>query len=153
MILFKVGNEGEGRRALRRLEGAFPVRPEPARSRETLHADTYDWRLFHAGACLEWSSAGDDGELDWTDASGRVRFRWRGERPPAFADDLPAGPLRDEMALAARRRLTLLPRQSARRQHCCSPTNPRRAHGGGLWRRSCCTLGRCSGSRRPWRST
>ncbi len=98
MTVYSVAGENEGRRVLRRIEGAFPTRGEPARTRVVTCADSFDWRAFHAGATIEWSAADTDAdtgvELRCLDLTGQPLHRRLGTTAPAFAGDLPEGPLR-----------------------------------------------------------
>ena len=87
------------------------ARGEAAQRVETLH-DTFDWRLHAVGGELRTQPAPRAGQTDggswlvWTHGEERIRRRLESDARPGFAQDLPAGPLRDILApLLAMRRL------------------------------------------------
>jgi CHAD domain-containing protein len=85
------------------LSALRPLGEEPPRVLRRTLLDTFDWRVWQAGALLE--AIADEGGL-------RLRWRWLERDAPAleqdapaegigFARDLPPGPVRDEAAAAA----------------------------------------------------
>ncbi|RMG44715.1 MAG: CHAD domain-containing protein [Acidobacteria bacterium] len=79
----------------------FPVQREEDLSERYTYLDTWDGRLFAAGATLDLRRNPHGALLRWKDASGSVRHRTWVEDVPRFAWDVPPGPLRDALLQAA----------------------------------------------------
>jgi len=81
-----------------------------ARSRRQTWLDTFDWRLYRAGLELEYEHAARGGRLlltkDKVPQAEQPVDNWRRDRPH-LADDLPAGPVRDQVARLASPRALL----------------------------------------------
>jgi len=61
--------------------------------------DSFDWRLYATGGVLEYvTSGGAAAKLVWRSLSGAIRATQEVEGAPRFAQDLPAGVLRDSLA-------------------------------------------------------
>ena len=103
--LFQLGGQRGRQPIFEQIRGAFPTRQAEAPRGERAYFDTADRRLRAAGARLSIARDGDASVLRWTQADGSVRVaRVPGE--PAFATDLPPGPLREALgAVIAERRL------------------------------------------------
>ena len=95
---YALGTDAPGRRALKLLEARFRARRQPYPPLRTMWLDTFDWRLYDHGASLAWKEGAGQCSLVWRDASGIVRHGHAAQRPPLFAEELPAGPLRDRAA-------------------------------------------------------
>lgn len=81
------------------LELRLGLRREPPQHVTRRMLDTFDWRVFADGSLLEYRSRpGSPDELVWRSlGSGKIHGRLDTERPPRFAWDLPAGPLRGRL--------------------------------------------------------
>ena len=88
------------------LSQAFTVREEPGAAGSGTHRrtwlDTFDWRLYKAGLTLHFEQARRGGRLVLSKADGTPQAeqpvtRW--PRRPGLAEDLPAGPVRDRIAV------------------------------------------------------
>ncbi len=102
---YALGTDAPGRSALKRLEARFRTRRQPYPPHRTTWLDTFDWRLFNHDASLAFEEGPGQCSLVWRDAEGLIRHGHAAQRPPLFAEDLPAGPLRDRAAtvIAVRR--------------------------------------------------
>ncbi len=103
--------EGDGVRALESLEGSFSTLRESSPKRHKVYLDTFDWRLHHQGLSL--CSRGHEGvtALELKSDHDRLECRLANGAPPAFAVDLPPGPMHERIApLIALRRLLPLAR-------------------------------------------
>jgi len=87
-----------GRRALKRLEVRFRARRQPYPPHRTTWLDTFDGRLLEDGASLAFEEAQGQSSLAWRDAEGLIRHGHAAQKQPLFAEDLPAGPLRERAA-------------------------------------------------------
>ncbi len=94
MSLFILSQEQDPRALLEGAGVSLPVQLlETGRERVT-YLDTFDWRLMDGGFTLVAVSAGRRAvRLRLTDAGGGI-IETRAQRLPAFASDLPEGPLR-----------------------------------------------------------
>jgi CHAD domain-containing protein len=98
---------------------AFGVVTEPGAPgsgpRQRTWLDTFDWRLNRAGLVLEYEHTRRGGRLllsrDNTPQAEQPVLRWRASRP-RLAQDLPAGPVRDQILKLASPR-ALLPMATA----------------------------------------
>jgi CHAD domain-containing protein len=81
-----------------------------SRSRRQTWLDTFDWRLYRAGLELEYEHATRGGRLllskDEIPQAEQPVDNWRRDRPH-LAQDLPAGPVRDQVARLASPRALL----------------------------------------------
>ncbi len=81
-----------------------------ARNRQQTWLDTFDWRLYRAGLELEYEHAARGGRLllskDEVPQAEQPVDNWRRDRPH-LAEDLPAGPVRDQVVRLARPRALL----------------------------------------------
>jgi CHAD domain-containing protein len=102
---YALATDAPGRRALKRLEARFRARRQPYPPHRTTWLDTFDWRLFNDGASLAFEEGPGQCSLVWRDADGVIRHGQAAQRHPHFADDLPAGPLREraEAVIGVRR--------------------------------------------------
>lgn len=75
------------------LEGRFRVESAEERELGSCFLDTFDVRLRERGLVLVWRG----GELRLTTSEGELLGRAPCSRAPAFATDLPAGPLRETL--------------------------------------------------------
>jgi CHAD domain-containing protein len=58
--------------------------------------DTFDWRVFRRGGTV--AATGDEAfDVTWSELGGKELFRAQLPRAPAFAEDLPPGPFREEL--------------------------------------------------------
>ncbi len=103
-LTFEVPPGRAGQRLLRELRQHYELREGPRLSRETVYLDTPDGRLFARSRAL-WSSAGvlELESLDRPDSRSRIEL----DGLPGFADRLPPGALRDELAPLTRNRALL----------------------------------------------
>ena len=95
---YALSTDAPGRRALKRLELRFRARRQPYPPHRTTWLDTFDWRLFNEGAALAFEEGPGGCSLLWRDDEGLIRHSHAAQRPPLFAEDLPAGPLRERAA-------------------------------------------------------
>ncbi len=81
------------------LEQRLTLRRETPQHFKRCMLDTFDWRIFSDGSLLECRiQPGVGDELVWRSLeTGKVHGRLEVDRPPRFAWDLPAGPLRDRL--------------------------------------------------------
>jgi len=73
----------------------------------TTYYDTFDWRVFRAGATLQ---AGQDGVhrlLTWKNADVRLSCRAEGKGMPGFASEIPEGPLKEVLSPVVKMRRLL----------------------------------------------
>jgi CHAD domain-containing protein len=99
--------------ALAELAQAFGMAAEPGApggARQRTWLDTFDWRLNRAGLVLEYSRAGQGGRLLLTREGAPQAEQpvdgWQPKRP-CLADNLPAGPVRNQIAKLASPRALL----------------------------------------------
>lgn len=86
--------------------------------------DSFDWRVYESGALLVAETAGQSCRFHWLDRqTGEARFSTPLTISPAFATDLPPGPMRDQLAgvLEMRRLLPVMEVKSL--VQTCSLTN------------------------------
>ncbi len=81
----------------RLLCGELATRRRPAEDREVVYFDTFDWRVARAGGELRLGGKGPERMLSWSSGNRRPPLRQVVRDEPAFAEDLPRGPLRDEL--------------------------------------------------------
>lgn len=93
---------------LARLQTVFPARRRGPRSEKSLYLDTFDRRIQQAGETLQSTVRGEEFELLWQGNGASLRSRCR--ELPAFARELPEGPLHDGLGerIEARRLLPLV---------------------------------------------
>jgi len=83
-------------------------------SPETIEAktfyDSFDWRIHQSGGSYQTAGLGPRRVHLWREADGLVRHRLHHPGDPGFPDDLPPGPLRDDLAavLSMRRLLPVV---------------------------------------------
>jgi CHAD domain-containing protein len=75
--------------------------PSASAARHLTWLDTFDWRLYRAGLMLQFAHASRGGRLLLTKADGTIAAEqpvasWRASRP-GRPEDLPAGPVRDQI--------------------------------------------------------
>lgn len=96
-IAFELTNQARGRAILYALKRRYrAAEAERTEDRQTVF-DTFDWRLWSAGAVLTGRRDGRDWLLRWMPLEGAGEIRERFEALPAFAWDLPPGRLRQEI--------------------------------------------------------
>lgn len=109
--VFPLSGQEEARRALASVESHFQVLREPTPTGELVYLDTFDWRLHQAGMSLASRAANGSSTLRLESARGQLECRLPNGALPAFAADLPAGPLQARIApLIEERRLLPLAR-------------------------------------------
>lgn len=115
--VFTIESKEHGVRALEALGARFPSRLHPEETARRVLLDTFDWRVRRSGRTLSLLEARGDRWLVLEEEGGAVPRRQRVEREPAFADELPPGPLRDRLAelVGARRLLSRVALQEERR--------------------------------------
>lgn len=103
-VTFDVPQGRPGQRLLRELRQQYELREGPRHSREAAYLDTHDGRLYARSRAL-WSSEGvlQLESLDRPDSRNRIDL----DGLPGFADRLPPGGLRDELAPLTRNRALL----------------------------------------------
>ncbi len=107
---FELPSGAADRAAFAALCARFRTAPDGKSRRRLTYLDTFDWRLYEAGGTLAAAADGGATLLLWHSRAAGSRLRaWTGALP-AFAWDLPAGPLRAALAplLEARRLLPLV---------------------------------------------
>jgi CHAD domain-containing protein len=81
---------------------ALSARAEPRRTERRSWIDTFDWRLYNAGLVLEHQRRGGESALVLSDRDGqRVARVPVGDRAEAAVDELPEGPIRDQISTLA----------------------------------------------------
>jgi len=89
---------------------SFGVAADRAPNRQHTWLDTFDWRLYHAGLELEYTRGVTGGRLllsrDEVPQAEQPVDNWRRDRPH-LAEDLPDGPVRDQVVGLARPRALL----------------------------------------------
>ena len=118
---FELTNQARGRSVLSALKTRFrTARGERSRGRETCF-DTFDWRLWKAGATLTGHREGRRWSMRWRAPGRGVEIRETTTSPPAFAWDVSPGRLRRELdkVVEMRRLLPLveLERSSGEKRH------------------------------------
>jgi CHAD domain-containing protein len=106
MIAYELKTQRQGRAVLAALRERFRTdRGDSTRDERTCF-DTFDWRLWRAGATLAGSREGRRWVLHWCREEGVAGHRERSDAPPAFVWDLPQGRLRSDLeGLVEMRRL------------------------------------------------
>jgi CHAD domain-containing protein len=95
---YRIDSEAAGRRALQSLRESFPTRGETRAPWGVTYFDTFDWRLHTDGGALTAFPMEGSWLLSWRLRSGETRHQTRCASLPAFAEDLPPSPFRDELA-------------------------------------------------------
>ena len=103
-VTFDVPRGRPGQRLLGELRQQYELREGPRHSREAVYLDTHDGRLYARSRAL-WSSEGvlQLESLDRPHSRNRIDL----DGLPGFADRLPSGGLRDELAPLTRNRALL----------------------------------------------
>lgn len=123
-VSFVLDSEGHGCRILETLAGRFATRAEGRPPyRETL-LDTFDGRLFRRGLSLSVVAVGRGWRLSLTGRDGSPLRRVLVDSIPAFAEDLPPGPLRAPVAGAIEMRRLLPLVEAERREQWLSVVDP-----------------------------
>ena len=95
----------------------FALRHLPDEARRLTYWDTFDWRLHRDESRLSTEPGPSGEEWVWRHGDGRLRhvLPLRDGDPPTMADDLPPGPLHDELeAVISMRRLLPIARVEIR---------------------------------------
>ena len=95
---YTVNSEADGKRALTAIASTFPSRRERLPVVRRLYLDTFDWRLYRRDMRLWFQSQDDAGVLKLESNGHTVRALLPGATVPAFASDLPEGPIRTLLA-------------------------------------------------------
>ena len=96
-IAFELKSQQQGRAILAALRRRGRTAPgERSRDRRTCF-DTFDWRLWSAGAALAASRDGAQWVVHWRREEAGGEHRERLDGPPAFVWDLPQGQLRRDL--------------------------------------------------------
>lgn len=107
------------RRWRQRLVEDLPLQTESPEHYRVHYYDSFDWRLFHAGKALKWEQRDGDSRYclyPLSDTGATISLPLQ-QPPPRFANDLPAGRLREHLnTLLAPRALLLLARIETRSQ-------------------------------------
>ena len=115
-IAFELTSQKQGRTVLAALKKRFRTAPGERRRDHRTCFDTFDWRLWAAGATLAGSREGGEWAIHWRQEKAGAEQSVRFPAPPAFAWDLPKGQLRRDLEeLIEMRRLLPL----ARLEHRC----------------------------------
>ena len=99
----------------RLLCGELAMRRRPVEDREVVYYDTFDWRVARAGGDLRLRGDGPEKVLSWSSGDGRPALRQVVRDEPGLVEDLPRGPLRDELECCVEMR-RLLPVLDLRRR-------------------------------------
>jgi CHAD domain-containing protein len=83
---------------LRKLEERFPLRVDETPASPRIYLDTFDGRLHAADRTLAFTAGRGAGTLELGSLVGELLRRTRVREIPAFAADLPRGPLADAVA-------------------------------------------------------
>ena len=106
VVSFQVEDEADVPGVIERLLAAFSIRRAPETSEDVRWLDTFDSRLFERGASLAYVESGGERVLRWSGGPTAPRRRLRVSAGPAFAGDVPASAVHDELEpLAEMRRL------------------------------------------------
>ena len=120
MIAFELSNQRQGRAILTELKKRFSTARGQSERTERTCFDTFDWRLWKAGATLAVSRDESEWELHFRRDDGGAEQRERSPAPPAFAWDLPEGRLRRDLeSIVEMRRLLPLAELEQRSQELC----------------------------------
>ena len=96
-IAFELNSQQQGRAILSALRKRFRTAPgERSRDRRTCF-DTFDWRLWNAGAALAASRDGSRWVVHWRRGEAGGERLERLDEPPDFVWDLPRGQLRRDL--------------------------------------------------------
>ena len=97
MIAFELSSLRQGRAILAAAKKRFRTARGERRREERTRFDTFDWRLWSAGATLSTTRDGPRWVLHWRRDEDGAEHRERSSGPPAFAWDLPPGQLRRDL--------------------------------------------------------
>jgi CHAD domain-containing protein len=97
-VVYPLATEADGARALESLQGSFATLTETSPRRRHTYLDTFDWRLYRRGLRLCSRAGGDRPALELVGGCHPLQCRLANGALPAFADDLPAGAMRAQIA-------------------------------------------------------
>lgn len=93
-MTYVMPSAAEGLEVLETLASRFPAKRDGYPAETLIYHDTFDWRLFRTGSLLTTSP--DRATAAWKPMDG-LREPLELEFLPAFARDLPPGPIRDQL--------------------------------------------------------
>lgn len=97
-MLYVIASEDAGGEVFDALARRRRTRRDERPVETAVYHDTFDWRLYRAGGTLTALPGARGTRLLWRSLDGTLRHRGEVDAVPSFAADLPAGPLRDELA-------------------------------------------------------
>lgn len=109
-VSYRFTSPTAARQVLETAAQRFSCHRQQSSTRSTTYYDTFDWRVFRAGAMLYAQANGRRKILHWVRPDGTVRHRAAITEKPGFVWDLPTGSLRArlEPILEMRRLLPIL---------------------------------------------
>ncbi len=97
MVDFELSNQSQGRGVLSAIRKRFRTARGETERQERTYLDTFDWRLWRAGAALSTSRNGRRHTLHWRREEGAAEQREQVDTPPCFAWDLTPGRMRRDI--------------------------------------------------------